>query len=43
VLPRGWFQPMRVIELYTDRAVKLRLDLLLAQGADFDRATFSRL
>ncbi|MBM3390444.1 MAG: hypothetical protein FJY34_00490 [Betaproteobacteria bacterium] len=43
VLPRGWFQAERVIELYTDRAVKVRLGLLMAQGADFDRATFTRL
>ena len=43
VLPRGWFQAERVIELYTDRAVKVRLGLLLTQGADFDRATFTRL
>lgn len=43
VLPRGWFQAERVIEIHTDRQIKLKLIELLSQGPDFERITFSRL
>lgn len=43
VLPRGWFQPERVIEVFTDRQTKLRLGELLGQGPDFERVGFTRL
>nr|MBP9654473.1 hypothetical protein [Rhodocyclaceae bacterium] len=43
VLPRGMYQPGRVIEAYTDRQASLRLEELLNQGPDFERTTFSRI
>ena len=43
VLPRGWFQSERVIEVFTDRQTKLKLGELLTQGPDFERVTFTRL
>jgi hypothetical protein len=43
VLPYGWFQPDRVVEVFTDRPALLRLDRLLGQGADFERVAFTRL
>ena len=43
VLPRGWFQPERIIEAFTDRQVRLRLVEPLGLGADFERVTYSRL
>jgi hypothetical protein len=43
VIPRGWFQAERVIELYTDRQAQVRLSGLLGQGSDFERVTFTRL
>ena len=43
VLPRGWFQPERVVEAFTDRQTRLRLGELLGQGPDFERVGFTRL
>lgn len=43
VLPRGWFQPERVVEIFTDRQTKLKLGELLALGPDFERISFSRV
>ena len=39
-IPRNWYQPDRVIEMFTDRAVFVRLVDLLSQGADFERCSF---
>lgn len=41
VLPRGWYQPARVVELFTDRQLPVRLDELLSQGANFERCAFA--
>ncbi len=43
VLPRGWFQPGRVVEIYTDRRIELQLNELLNHGTDFDRVSYSQL
>jgi hypothetical protein len=43
VLPRGWYQAERVIEVFTDRPATVRLGELLNQGPDFERSTFTRL
>lgn len=43
VLPRGWFQAERTIEVFTDRQARVRLGELLGQGPDFERVTFTRL
>ena len=42
VVPRGMFQPERIIEVFTERQASLRLGELLAQGPDFERTTFTR-
>ena len=42
VLPRGWFQAERVVEVFTDRQAKLKLGELLGQGPDFERVTYTR-
>lgn len=42
VIPHGWFQAERVIEIFTDRQVRVRLSELLFRGADFDRVSFFR-
>jgi cyclic-di-GMP-binding protein len=41
VLPGGWFTPGRIIEVFTDRQVKVKLVGLMMQGANFDRCTFA--
>ncbi|MBI4990187.1 MAG: hypothetical protein HZC23_15340 [Rhodocyclales bacterium] len=43
VLPRGWHQPERIVEVFTDRQARLRLGELLGQGPDFERVTYTRL
>ncbi len=43
VLPRGMFQPRRVIEAYVGGQVTLRLDETLASGLDFERVSFTRI
>lgn len=43
VLPHGWFQGERVIEVFTDRQLRVRLDVSLALGSDFERVSFTRL
>jgi hypothetical protein len=43
VAPHGWFQAGRIIEIFTDREVRVRLNELLARGADFERISFTRL
>ncbi|HXF67519.1 MAG TPA: hypothetical protein VNK67_12590 [Burkholderiales bacterium] len=41
VLPAGWFQSGRFVELYTDRKHVAKLLDLLEKGADFDRGTIA--
>lgn len=43
VLPKGWFQPGRVIEIYTDRRIELRLTEVLNYGTDFDRVSYAQM
>jgi hypothetical protein len=43
VMPRGWFQPDRIVEVFAGKQIKLHLGELLTQGADFERATFVRV
>lgn len=40
VLPRGWYRPERLIEIYTDHPTEVRLTELLTQGSNFDRVSF---
>jgi hypothetical protein len=43
VLPVGWFKPGRVIEVYVDAPVRVRLTALADRGSDFERATYEIL
>lgn len=43
VMPRGWHQPDRIVEVFAGKQIKLRLGELLTQGADFERTTFARV
>jgi hypothetical protein len=40
ILPPGWFHPNSLVEVYTDKSWCVRLVRLLADGPDFERATF---
>jgi len=39
VLPAGWFQSGRFVEIYSDRKQVAKLLNLLEKGSDFDRGT----
>lgn len=40
VVPAGWFRPGRVVELFTDGALRIRLKNVLDIGPDFERVSF---
>jgi len=40
VLPSGWFKPKRVIEVFTQGSVRVRLLEVLDRGTDFERVTY---
>ena len=40
VLPSGWFKPKRVIEVYVDGHVRVRLTELLDRGVDYERVAY---
>ena len=41
ILPRGWYQKDRVVEIYVDHPVRVRLSGLLFQGVDFERVAYA--
>lgn len=43
VLPGGWYQPERIIELHTDRLTQVRATALMSSGANFDQAVVKPL
>jgi cyclic-di-GMP-binding protein len=43
VLPSGWFKPKRVVEVYVDSAVRVRLAELIERGSDFERVSYEIL
>jgi len=43
ILPADWFESGRIIEVYTDRKLILKLVSLLEKGYDFDRCTYTTL
>jgi hypothetical protein len=43
VLPIGWYKPARVIEVYVDSPVRVRLTELIERGTDFERAAYEIL
>jgi hypothetical protein len=40
VLPSGWYRPNRVIEVFIDSTVRVRLLEFLDRGSDFERLTY---
>jgi hypothetical protein len=40
VLPSGWFKPKRVVEVYLDSPLKVRLNEVLERGADYERVAY---
>lgn len=40
VMPRGWFQPGRILELYDEGQIRIQLTKLFSAGADFERCGF---
>ncbi|MBC7802241.1 MAG: hypothetical protein H7Y16_00065 [Candidatus Parcubacteria bacterium] len=40
VLPSGWFKPRRVIEVYVEGHVKVRLTEMLDRGSDYERVAY---
>jgi hypothetical protein len=43
VLPTGWYRPKRVIEVYVDSPVRVRLTEVLERGVDFERVAYEIL
>ena len=43
VLPVGWFKPGRVIEVFVDRPVRVKLTELVERGNDFERVAYEIL
>ena len=43
VLPRGWFQAGRVLEVHAIRPFRVRLDAVATGGTNFDRVSFTTL
>jgi len=43
VLPAGWFQPQRVIEIHRGGSMQVRLTELMLRGANFDQVNFEPL
>ena len=40
VLPSGWFKPKRVIEVYVEGHVKVRLTETIDRGSDYERVAY---
>jgi len=40
ILPPGWYRPERLLEVYTENLMQVRLQRLVADGADFERVSF---
>jgi len=43
VLPAGWFQPQRVVEIYRGKPAQVRLTELMLRGTNFDQVNFEPL
>lgn len=43
VLPSGWFKPNRVIEVYVEGHVKVRLTEMIERGSDYERVAYEML
>jgi hypothetical protein len=40
VLPAGWFKPKRVVEVYVEGQVKVRLTEIIDRGSDYERCGY---
>jgi hypothetical protein len=40
VLPAGWFKPKRVVEVFVETAVTVRLTEILERGSDYERVAY---
>jgi len=40
VLPSGWFKPKRVVEVYVDGHVRVRLTEVIDRGSDYERVAY---
>jgi len=40
VLPAGWYKPKRLIDVYLDSLVRVRLDAVIERGSDFERVAY---
>ena len=40
VLPSGWFKPKRVVEVYVEGHVKVRLTEMIERGSDYERVAY---
>ena len=40
VLPAGWFKPKRVVEVYVEGHVRVRLTEMLDRGSDYERCAY---
>ncbi len=43
VLPGGWYQPERIIELHTDRLSQVRMTTMMSNGSNFDQVVVKPL
>jgi cyclic-di-GMP-binding protein len=43
VLPLGWFKPKRVVEVYVEGDVKVRLTEIIERGSDHERCAYELL
>jgi len=43
VLPAGWYKPRRVVEVFVDTAIKVRLAEMTERGTDFERLAYEIL
>ncbi len=43
VLPSGWYKPKRVVEVFVDAPLQVRLSAMIDRGVDFERVTYETL
>ena len=43
ILPAGWYKPKRVIEVFVQQALRVKLNELIERGTDFERVSYEVL
>jgi cyclic-di-GMP-binding protein len=43
VLPSGWFKPKRIVEVYVEGHVKVRLTEMIDRGSDYERVAYEMM